>query len=101
MKDQFKSTAERGQGLVEYALILVLVATVVIVGLSLVGTSVQDVYCQVVAGLGSSSDQCGTGKPNITNNNGNNNKNGDNNKNNKNGNNNSNNNGNNNNNNNN
>ena len=96
MKDQFISMAERGQGLVEYALILVLVATVVIVGLSLVGTSVQDVYCQVVVGLGSSSDQCGTGKPNITNNNGNSNKNGDHNKNNNNGNNNSNNNGNNN-----
>ena len=40
MKDQFISMAERGQGLVEYALILVLVATVVIIGLSLVGTSV-------------------------------------------------------------
>jgi pilus assembly protein Flp/PilA len=60
MNDQFiSSTAERGQGLVEYALILVLVAVVVIIGLSVVGTSVQGVYCDVVAGLQSDSAQCG------------------------------------------
>jgi pilus assembly protein Flp/PilA len=49
MNDPFiSSPAEHGQGLVEYALILVLVAVVVIIGLSLVGTSAQGVYCDVV-----------------------------------------------------
>ena len=59
MHDQFiSSTAQRGQGLVEYALILVLVAVVVIIGLGVVGTSVQGVYCDVVAGLQRDSAQC-------------------------------------------
>jgi len=39
---------EEGQGLVEYALILVLVAVVVIVTLSLVGSAVQEVYGDVL-----------------------------------------------------
>jgi Flp pilus assembly pilin Flp len=60
MNDQFiSSPAELGQGLVEYALMLVLVAVVVIIGLRLVGTSAQGVYCDVVAGLQSDSAQCG------------------------------------------
>ena len=52
MQNQQKlSSMERGQGLVEYALILVMVAVVVIVGLSIVGTSVSGVYCDVVTTL--------------------------------------------------
>lgn len=39
---------EEGQGLVEYALILVLVAVVVIVTLSLVGGAVREVYGDVL-----------------------------------------------------
>jgi pilus assembly protein Flp/PilA len=42
---------KRGQGLVEYALILALVAVVVIVVLSVLGPSVQNVYCDVYNGL--------------------------------------------------
>ena len=40
--------AERGQGLVEYALILVLVAVAVIGILAMVGPGVSNVYCTVV-----------------------------------------------------
>jgi pilus assembly protein Flp/PilA len=39
---------EKGQGLVEYALILVLVAIVVIVILALLGTAIGDVFQKVV-----------------------------------------------------
>jgi pilus assembly protein Flp/PilA len=41
----------RGQGLVEYALILVLVAMVVVVVLSLLGPSVGNVFSMVVGAL--------------------------------------------------
>lgn len=43
---------EEGQGLVEYALILVLVAIVVIVILTLLGTQVSRVFSQIVEALG-------------------------------------------------
>jgi pilus assembly protein Flp/PilA len=39
---------EKGQGLVEYALILVLVAIVVIVILSLLGPAIGDVFSQIM-----------------------------------------------------
>lgn len=42
---------EEGQGLVEYALILVLVPVVVIVVLSLVGPAVGNIFSEVVAAL--------------------------------------------------
>jgi len=42
---------EKGQGLVEYALILVLIAAVVIVILSLVGTRVSTVFSQIASAL--------------------------------------------------
>jgi pilus assembly protein Flp/PilA len=45
---------ERGQGLVEYALILVLVAVVAIVILAVAGNSVRDIFCDVVINLGAS-----------------------------------------------
>ena len=44
---------ERGQGLVEYALILILVAIVVIVILSVVGAQTNNVFSNVSKGLGS------------------------------------------------
>ena len=41
-----------GQGLVEYALILVLVAVVVIVVAALLGDQIQNIYCDIVITLG-------------------------------------------------
>lgn len=43
---------EEGQGLVEYALILVLIAIVVIAILTLLGEQVSAVFSQISAGLG-------------------------------------------------
>jgi pilus assembly protein Flp/PilA len=51
MKLLLKKPDERGQGLVEYALILVLVAIVVIAVLLVMGPAVSQVYCQVVNAL--------------------------------------------------
>jgi len=42
---------EEGQGLVEYALILVLVAIAVIALLTLLGDTVSDVFSQIVSAL--------------------------------------------------
>lgn len=42
---------EEGQGLVEYALILVLVAVVVIVILAVLGTAVGDVFSKIVQAI--------------------------------------------------
>jgi len=42
---------EEGQGLVEYALILVLIAIVVIVILGILGTQVSTVFSQITSGL--------------------------------------------------
>ena len=44
---------EQGQGLVEYALILVLVALVVIAVLLLIGPQIANVFSKVTNGLGS------------------------------------------------
>jgi len=43
---------QRGQGMVEYALILVLVSIVVIVILLTMGNQIQNVFSNVVAALG-------------------------------------------------
>ncbi|MFZ0545747.1 MAG: hypothetical protein WAM60_09940 [Candidatus Promineifilaceae bacterium] len=52
---------EEGQGLVEYALLLVLVAIVVIVILAVLGRTVRGVFAQVYAGLnGQALDGSGT-----------------------------------------
>lgn len=51
MKLLLKHPDERGQGLVEYALILVLVAIVVIAILLLMGPEVSQVYCRVANSL--------------------------------------------------
>jgi pilus assembly protein Flp/PilA len=45
------ATGDEGQGLVEYALILVLIAIVVIVVLQLVGKQVNNVFSNVSNGL--------------------------------------------------
>ena len=42
---------EKGQGLVEYALILVLVAIVVIVILAIMGPSIGNIFSNIVAAL--------------------------------------------------
>ena len=42
---------EKGQGLVEYALILVLVAIVVIVILRLLGPAIGDIFSNIVANI--------------------------------------------------
>lgn len=42
---------EEGQGLVEYALILVLIAIVVIVVLSLLGEQISSIFSQITSGL--------------------------------------------------
>jgi pilus assembly protein Flp/PilA len=43
---------EKGQGLVEYALILVLVAVVVIAVLTLLGPIIGNVFSDIIEGLG-------------------------------------------------
>jgi pilus assembly protein Flp/PilA len=47
----FFLTREDGQGLVEYALILVLVAVVVIAILALLGPQIGNVFSQIVSSL--------------------------------------------------
>ena len=44
---------EKGQGLVEYALIIVLIAIVVIVILAIVGTRVSTIFSQIASALSS------------------------------------------------
>ncbi|MFP4394367.1 MAG: Flp family type IVb pilin [Anaerolineales bacterium] len=43
---------EEGQGLVEYALILVLVAVVVIAVLTLLGPAIADIFSEIIGELG-------------------------------------------------
>jgi len=43
---------EKGQGLVEYALILVLIAILVIAALTLLGGQITNVFSQITSGLG-------------------------------------------------
>jgi len=45
------SRDEKGQGMVEYALIIVLVAVVLIVVLALVGTQISNVFSRIISGL--------------------------------------------------
>ena len=45
-------TRDKGQGMVEYALILVLIAVVVIAVLIILGNQVQNVFCNISGGLG-------------------------------------------------
>lgn len=48
---------EHGQGLVEYALILVLVAVVTIVIVGLLGEQIQVIFCDIVLSLGDSAPE--------------------------------------------
>ena len=52
--DRFRHalTRDEGQGMVEYAMILVLIAVVVIVILIVLGNQVQNVFCNISGGLG-------------------------------------------------
>ncbi|MEO6797924.1 MAG: Flp family type IVb pilin [Candidatus Dormibacter sp.] len=43
---------ERGQGMVEYALILVLIAVVVIVVLIVLGNQIQNAFCNISGAIG-------------------------------------------------
>lgn len=47
----YRPNREEGQGLVEYALILVLVAVVVIVILTFLGPIIGNVFSSIIAGL--------------------------------------------------
>lgn len=51
-KSSSKPKHEKGQGLVEYALILVLVSIVVIVALSALGPTVSNIFTNINASLG-------------------------------------------------
>jgi len=44
---------EQGQGMTEYALILVLIAVVVIIVVGLIGSQINNVFSNVSSGLGS------------------------------------------------
>jgi pilus assembly protein Flp/PilA len=46
------SPKEKGQGMVEYALIIVLIAIVVIVVLTVLGTQISSVFSQISSALG-------------------------------------------------
>ncbi len=45
------SLKEKGQGMVEYALIIVLVAVVLIIVLALVGSQISNVFSRIISGL--------------------------------------------------
>jgi pilus assembly protein Flp/PilA len=51
VKNMLFSPKEKGQGLVEYALILVLVAVVVIAVLTLLGPIIGNVFSEINSGL--------------------------------------------------
>lgn len=52
MRAKIEAMKEKGQGLVEYALILVLIAIVVIVILTFLGGQVNKTFSQIGSGLG-------------------------------------------------
>ncbi len=60
MKNRRPRTRQRGQGLVEYALIMVLVAVVVIIALTLLSHALQRSYGIVAAVLGAKRDSAGS-----------------------------------------
>lgn len=43
---------EEGQGLIEYALILILVAMVVLIALTILGPRIGNIFSNIVAGMG-------------------------------------------------
>ena len=52
MQAKLRQLKKKGQGLVEYALILVLIAIVVILILTFLGNRVNSVFSQIGSGLG-------------------------------------------------
>ena len=52
MRHKLDNLKKRGQGLVEYALILVLIAIVVILILTFLGSRVNDTFSRIGSGLG-------------------------------------------------
>ena len=52
MRNKFQQLKNKGQGLVEYALILVLIAIVVILILTFLGTKVNQTFSKISSGLG-------------------------------------------------
>jgi pilus assembly protein Flp/PilA len=64
MKEQFKASAERGQGMIDYALILSLIAVVAVITLSIAGTTIRGVFSNVVNGLQSNVPQYGSDEEN-------------------------------------
>ena len=57
---------ERGQGLVEYALILVLAAIVVVIVLGLFGERIRNFYCEVVLSIAPDMDAPACNQINVT-----------------------------------
>ena len=51
LTSMFKKLQRKGQGLVEYALILVLVAIVIIVILSVLGPAIGNVFSQIIKNI--------------------------------------------------
>ena len=58
MKPHAKNNELKGQGLVEYALILLSISLVVILAITLAGESVKATYCRVAEGLGGTGCGC-------------------------------------------
>ena len=52
MRNKLNELRKKGQGLVEYALILVLIAIVVILILTFLGTKVNQTFSRIGSGLG-------------------------------------------------
>ncbi len=52
MRNKIEQLKKKGQGLVEYALILVLIAIVVILILTFLGAQVNNTFSRVSSGLG-------------------------------------------------
>jgi pilus assembly protein Flp/PilA len=52
MRNKLNELRKKGQGLVEYALILVLIAIVVILILTFLGTKVNQTFSKIGSGLG-------------------------------------------------
>jgi Flp pilus assembly pilin Flp len=51
LKRRFEMTTDSGQGLVEYSLILLLVALALIIILSIFGTELADVYSNIIENI--------------------------------------------------
>ena len=58
MRRKLPLSEEHGQGLVEYALILILAAVLVIISLALMGTSIEATYCRIIGQLPFGGDSC-------------------------------------------